>query len=265
MTPDGRTEATADVREFVPVALSNLLPLGGVVFLGWEVLQVLATYWIEMAVMLVVYAGAALFAQRPMVLDGRDLYLPGVSEETELGAKWDGDPRRVHLPGSLPPAYPRNAGMVVLSLVFGAFWVAIPTFFDYVAVSSAVSPTVLVAAFGIAASQLVEVRREFFGKRRYEEVSVHMVLEIPLRVIVFAGGLLMVLHVVGILLLLAVRGAVGASTFETVVTARVAAVCYAVVVMLAMLAVEWSRFWASREADPGGLAGWFTPEDPREA
>jgi len=266
MVPNRRTAGDADRREFVPVVLSNLLPLVGVVVLDWNLVQVLATYWIEMAVMLVVYSGAALFAERPIVLDGRDLYLPGVSDETELGEKWDGDPRRVHLPGSLPPIYPRNGFMIFMSLLFGAFWVAIPVWgeFEYLPVASAVSPTVLVAAFGIGVSQLAEIRREFFGQRRYEEMSVHMVLEIPLRVIVFAGGLLLVLHVVGILVLVAIHQLVGPWVFETVLTGRVIAICYALVVILAMLAVEWSRFWASREPDPGGLADWFTPEDPRE-
>ncbi|WP_435179948.1 DUF6498-containing protein [Halorussus sp. AFM4] len=261
-----RTETEADLREFVPVVLSNLLPLGGVVFLDWAVLQVLATYWIELAVMLIVYSAAALFAERRIVLDGRNLYLPGVGRTTELGPKWDEAPRPTHLPGPLPPMYRRNAVMVFKSLVFGAFWVGIPIYgeFPYVDVASAVSPAVLAAAFGIAVSQLVELRREYFGKRRYEEMSVHMVLEIPLRVIAFMGGVLLVLHVVGVLLLLAVRELFGASVFETVLTGRVIAICYALVAMLAMLAVEWSRFWASREPDPGGLADWFTPEDPRE-
>lgn len=259
-----RTEAEADPREFVPVAVSNLLPLGGVAFLGWRPVQVLATYWIEMAAMLVAYSAAALFARRRVVLDGRNLYLPGVSPDTELGPEWDGEPRPIRLPGPLPPMYRRNVRMILPSLVFGVCWIAIPTFLEYVSVASAVSPAVLAAAFGIAASQLAELRREYFGKRRYEEMSVHQVLEVPLRVIAFMGSLLIVLHVVGIPLLLAVRELLGPATFEAVVTGRRIAVGYALVVVLAALAVEWSRFWASREPNPDGIAAWFTPEDPRD-
>lgn len=265
MARDRETRPEADVREFAPVALSNLLPLGGVLALDWEVLHVLATYWIEMAVMLAVYAGAALFAERRIVLDGRNLHLPGVGADTDLGPKWDGDPQPTRLPGPFPPVYRRNVFMVLASLVFGVFWIGVPVVadFPYVDVASAVSPTVLTAAVGITASQLVEVRREFFRKRRYEEMSVHMVLEIPLRVITFAGTLLLVLHAVGILLLLAIRELFGPAVFETVLTGRVLAFCYALVVVVAMLAVKWSRFWATREPNPGGLADWFTPEDPR--
>ena len=265
MARDREARPAASVREFAPAVLSNLLPLGGVVALDWEVLHVLATYWIELAAMLVVYAGAALFAERRIALDGRNLYLPGVGRGTKLGPKWDDDPRPTHLPGPLPPIYRRNGFVVFMALVFGVFWVGVPVFadFPYVDVASAVSPTVLAAAVGITVSQLVEVRREFFGKRRYEEMSVHMVLEIPLRVITFAGVLLLVLHVVGILLLVAIGGLFGPSAFETVLTGEVVAFCYALVVVLAMLAVEWSRFRATREPNPGGLADWFTPEDPR--
>ncbi|UPV99118.1 hypothetical protein M0R88_11330 [Halorussus gelatinilyticus] len=167
MDSDQRPDAPADCREFVPVLASNLLPLGGVLVLDWEV-------------------------------------------------------------------------------------------------ASAVSPTVLLAASGIVLSQLVEIRREFFEKRRYEELSVHMVLEIPIRIIVFVSAVVLLLHVFGVLLLLAIREAFGPAVFDTVLTGGVIAFCYALVVVAAMLAVEWSRFWAHREPDPGGLADWFTPEDPRE-
>ncbi|WP_135851870.1 DUF6498-containing protein [Halorussus salinus] len=266
MVSDERPGAREDLREFLPVVCSNLLPLGGVILLGWEVVEVLATYWIEMAAMLVVYSAAALFAERRIVLDGRSMLLPGVSDETDLGQKWEGEPRPTHLPGPLPPVYRRNAFMVFMSLVFGAFWVGFPVFgdFPYIDLASAVSPTVLLAAFGIVVSQLAEIRREFFGKRRYEEMSVHMVLEIPIRSIVFMGTVLLILHFFGILLLLGIHETFGPSVFDTVLTGRVLAVCYALVVMVAMLAVEWSRFWAHREPDPGGLASWFTPEDPLE-
>lgn len=266
MVSDERPDAKGTLREFVPVLVSNLLPLGGVLVLDWEVVEVLATYWIEMAAMLVVYSVGALFAERRIVLEGRSMHLPGVNDETELGPKWDDEPRPTHLPGPLPPVYRRNAFMVCMSLVFGVFWVGIPVFgdFSYVDIASAVSPTVLLAAFGIVVSQLAEIRREFFGKRRYEEMSVHMVLEIPIRIIVFMGTVLLLLHVFGILLLLSIHQTFGPSVFDTVLTGRVIALCYALVVIAAMLTVEWSRFWAHREPDPGGLADWFTPENPRE-
>ncbi|WP_135805695.1 DUF6498-containing protein [Halorussus marinus] len=266
MAPDRETDGAGDYRAFVPVALSNLLPLAGVVVLDWAVVQVLATYWIEMAAMLGAYSVAALFAERPIRLEGRSVYLPGVGKNTELDPKWREEPDPVGLPGPLPPVYRRNAFLVFMSLVFGVFWIAVPLWgdFPYVDVASAVSPAVLAAAVGILVSQLVELRREFFGKRRYEELSVHMVLEIPIRIIAFMGSVLLVLHVGGILLLIGIQEALGPAVFETVLTGRVIAVCYALVVTAAMLVVEWSRFWARREPDLGGVATWFTPEDPRE-
>ncbi|EFW92245.1 hypothetical protein ZOD2009_12230 [Haladaptatus paucihalophilus DX253] len=93
MTFARRTGKSSAVAGFVPTLLANLVPLGGFVAFGWQIRELLVIYWLEIVVMLLLYGGAALFASRRIVLEGRTLFLPGVSRKRELDeAKWGTDP-----------------------------------------------------------------------------------------------------------------------------------------------------------------------------
>ncbi|SFR53077.1 DUF6498-containing protein [Halogeometricum limi] len=247
---------------FAPTLLSNLLPLVGVVALDWRVVEVLTIYWLELGTTFLVYGVAALFARRPVVLDGRNLHLPGVSRDTDRRGKWERDPSSVALPGPLPPVYPRNLRLVRMSLIWGFGFLALPLFGNWGLVGDVLSPALALTALAMVASHLDQLRREYFGEKQYEEMSAHMVLEIPGRLLFFAACYLALVGSAGIVLALF---AVGVDDSNTVLlTAFEAELAVVTVVVFGMLFVEWSRFRAEHDPDPSGLATWFLPENPRE-
>jgi len=270
------------------VLVANLLPVAGVVFLGWRVAEILVVYWIEVVVMVAAYSAAALFAERPIDLDDREFYIVGFSENSEIDADhWSGDPEPVGvvdrlrhvlptpITDRLPPVYRRNAPVVARSLgiawflAIGAFMIADAIAVDPVA--AAASPTVLAAALAVCVSQAVEIRREFFVTPRYEAWSAYMVLEAAQRVVVFYLCVGVVAVPVSFLGAVAVAGAVDAAGVAPAALGPLAptagldpfAVAYVVPFALAKAAADRSRQIAFDEADPSGLAGWFAPEDPR--
>lgn len=260
MSPDG--DGPLDATEFLPVLASNLLPLVGVLLLDWQFVTVIAVYWVEIAVTFVVYGVAGLFAQRPVVLDDREVYLPGVSRTAERRERWDREPDAVGLPGGLPSVYPRNARLVGLSLVWGFGMLAVVTLPVPALRAALGAGSVLLAAAAMTLSRLEDLRRGFFAKRRYEQLSVHQVLEIPGRLLVFAACYLAVVVVFGggtvVGLALLAREAVGYTLPEGAYV-----LLFGASMVAGKIAVEWWRFRAENEAVPTGFAAWFRPEDPR--
>lgn len=53
-----------DRDTFIPVLITNLLPLGGIVLLGWQPEEVLSVYWVEIGLFIAIHSGLALFAAR---------------------------------------------------------------------------------------------------------------------------------------------------------------------------------------------------------
>ncbi|ELY85298.1 DUF6498-containing protein [Natrialba taiwanensis] len=262
---DRRTRNRPTVTAFAPTLLSNLLPLGGVLWFDWRIGEVLAIYWIEVAVMLLAYSGAALFAERRIVLEGRNLFLPGVNRGKELSeSKWGDNPTTINLGGSIPPIYPRNIRIIVMSVVWGLGFLLLPlgSFGLYPVVESIVSPSLIAAVLATIGSHLVELRREFFATKRYEDLSAHMVLEIPCRVIFFAIVFLALATLVGGFSLFLIMGTVR-EVFGVVPTRGTLEFFFATGVVLGKLVVEWSRFRAENDPDPSGFASWFVPFDPR--
>lgn len=263
MVPD--RVAGGDVREFAPTLLATLLPLVGVGLLDWRVAELLVVYWIELWALLVVYAGAALFARRAVVVEGRNLTLPGVSSDAGRDEeRWAGEPRPIRLPGALPPIYPRNARLVAHSLVWGVGLLTVPVWaVDLGAAAVAtLSPPLAGVALATVVSHVLAVRRDYVLTGRYEEVSPHMVLEVPVRVVAFAFAYVSVALVVGgfaLLFAVEVFGAFGVTLGDDAVVLALVGV-----VVLGKLAVEWSRHAAEASDDPSGFATWFRPENPRE-
>ncbi|TKX73117.1 hypothetical protein EXE46_14795 [Halorubrum sp. GN11_10-6_MGM] len=248
------------------VVATNLLPLAGVVAFDWRVGELLALYWIEVAVMVLAYSGAALFAERPIDLEDRSFYVVGYSEDTELDEeRWGTDPEPIHLVSWLPPVYRRNVGVVVRSLGVFAF-LAFPLFGVGWDALSYLTPTVALATLGVCGAQVAEVRREFFAERAYEERSPYMVVEAAQRVVFFylAVGMLTVVPVT--LGIFAIEAALAPGLIDRLAEAFGAGavlVPYLLPIALAKATVEWSRRRAFREDDPDGIATWFTGEDPR--
>ena len=264
MSPRSRRSLTGRSALAVVVA-TNLLPLAGVVGFGWRVGELLAVYWIEVAVLVIAHSAAAMFAERPIRLEGRSFYITGYDEDAERDEVWEREPEAIGLVSWLPPIYRRNFRVVRRSLGVFVFLL-----FPLVAVGwdalSYLTPTVGLAALGVCGAQVAEVRREFFAERAYEERSPYMVVEAAQRVVFFyfVVGMLTVVPVTfGIF---AVEAALAPGLLDGVADVagvEVLLLPYLLPIALGKALVEWSRRRAFREDDPDGVATWFTGEDAR--
>ncbi|MDQ2050186.1 DUF6498-containing protein [Natronolimnohabitans sp. A-GB9] len=234
MLPLRPPDQTDDRAGFVPLLLANLLPLVGVVWLGWEPVALVLIYGVELVVSILLAGVKALFAQRPPPTE-RD----GVVTASEsLLAEKRG---RVQIHGALPPIYPRNvpfalgvvAGLVMYSVFFGVVVFAI-----FQPDGSVIEPSVLASVLTLVVGQLAETSRQYFRKREYERVSPYAVVEAPVRQLFV---LLFLLAFLGLFL-----GALGSL----------------VLVVCVKLFVEWSSYRAARaETDASRFVdrfvGWF--------
>jgi hypothetical protein len=264
MNPRSRLPETGRFALTVVVA-TNLLPLAGVVGFGWRVGSLLAVYWIEVAVLVLAHAAAAMFAERPIVLEDRSFYITGYDEDAERDEVWEREPEPTHLVSWLPPIYRRNFRVVRRSLGVFAFLL-----FPLLGVGwdalSYLTPSVWLATIGVCGAQVVEVRREFFAERAYEEQSPYMVVEAAQRVVFFyfvVGMLTIVPVTAGIFAIEAALAPGLLDGLADAVGAEVLLVPYLLPITLAKAVVEWARRRAAREDDPDGIATWFTGEDPR--
>lgn len=248
------------------VIATNLLPLVGVVAFDWRVGELLAVYWIEVVALVVAHSVAALFAERPIVLEDRSFYIAGYSEDAERDeAVWGREPDPTHLASWLPPVYRRNVRVVVRSLGIFLF-LAFPLLPVGVDAIAYLTPTVGLAALGACGAQVAEVRREFFAERAYEERSPYMVVEAAQRVVFFyfVVGMLTVVPVT--FGFVAVESALAPGLIDRVAETfgvGVVLLPYLLPITLGKATVEWSRRRAFDEEDPDGIATWFTGEDPR--
>ncbi|ESS04986.1 MAG: hypothetical protein A07HR67_00336 [uncultured archaeon A07HR67] len=170
MVPDAPSSDTGRAG-LAAVLASNLLPVVGVVVLGWRVAELLVVYWIEVVVMVAAYNVAALFAERPIVLEDRSFYIVGFSKRSERDPeRWNGDPEPAGvidgvLPAALadrlPPIYRRNVpvvgrslGIVVFLAVGAAYLSDAVVTRTWVAVAT--SPAVLAAAVAVCVSQATD-------------------------------------------------------------------------------------------------------------
>ncbi|KOX97131.1 DUF6498-containing protein [Halorubrum tropicale] len=247
------------------VVATNLLPLAGVVAFGWRVGELLAVYWIEVAVLVLAHAAAAMFAERPIVLADRSFYITGYDEDAERDEVWEREPEPTRLVPWLPPIYRRNFRVVRRSLGVFVFLLfpLVPVGWDAL---SYFTPTVALATLGVCGAQVAEVRREFFAQRAYEDQSPYMVVEAAQRVVFFyfVIGTLTVVPVTAVIF--AIEAALAPGLLDRVGDAfGVGAVLlpYLLPITLAKAVVEWGRRRAFREDDPDGVATWFTGEDPR--
>ena len=271
--------------------LAALVPVVGVALFGWRAAEILAVYWVEVAAVVVGHSVAALFAERPIRLEGRSFYVTGYSKRSERDPeRWTGEPEpiglveRVRPDGlaeRLPPMYRRNVSVVTRSLgvvgflLFGAIAIADALGVDPVAVAT--TPSVVLAAVAVGFGQLAEIRRTFFLPRRYEAWSAYMTVEAAQRVVVFyvAVGLLAVpVAFVGFLVGSALLGDAiaggelvvpGVGPFRPAARVDPLVLAYVLSFALAKAVVDRSRRLASAQSDPSGFAAWFLPEDPHAA
>lgn len=265
------------------ILVSNAVPVAGVAILGWRASEILVLYWIEVVVMVAAYSVAALFAKQPIVLEDREFYIVGYGRYEEINEdRWNDGSEPLDLSESvlpdvvnsrLPPIYRRNFAVVGRSLAIVLFLAMLWAYLSNV-VSSPVaalgSPTVILGAIAVCTSQLAELRREYFAPNTYEDWSAYMTIEAAQRVVAFyivLGVAVVPVTIIGILILgllldPALDGVVIPGSMGGTAGADLSVLVAVVVFAAGKAAVDWSRRSVGIRADAGGLAGWFTPENP---
>lgn len=168
----------------------NLLPVAGVLALGWNATAVLVLYWIEAGVVLVREAFEGLFAPLPTGPAGQSYLLPFAELQSKRGSvtpvEW------------LPPVYPRNVPVALNAIAFvGIFWPLVGVGLYSLGADGLLPPgaglTVAVAVVGVVVRHAVTAV-ESLRTGRYEAESAHSMLSqrhaVGLLVLLGLGALL---------------------------------------------------------------------------
>lgn len=228
-------DAPPTVFGFLPVLAANLLPLCGVVWLGWDPATLVAVYVLELQLLFPIAGVKALFAGRPPAAD-RDSGVISVTS-SDLVAKRGS----VTLYDRLPPIYPRNVPFAA-AVVGGGAWIGL---FVGLALSGVVSfgavlrrPEVLGSVVALVGSHLVETGTSYVRREGYVDVSPYAVVERPARQGFFLAF---------VLIAVPATGAAGTT------------LALAGFVLVKVL-FEWSGFRAERGGG-GRLTGWLSGPD----
>ena len=218
------------------ILLANLLPLGGVLWFGWEPSVLVVIYGLELLFTFPLAGVKALFAQQPSRSDTDDgSSVVSVSHQlTETRGS-------VRVVSWLPPIYPRNLPFAA-ALVNGSLWFLIM----FGVVLSSVGPVgdvltrpeVLVSVFALVIAQSVETWREYL-RDGYKTASAYSVIETPARQAFFLTFVLVVTPGIGAV---GIEGILG-------------------VIVVVKLLTEWSTHRATN-SDTGGLTDWLAGPDP---
>jgi hypothetical protein len=237
-------QSPSEAVGFLPVLLANLIPLIGVLRLGWDPATLAAVYAIEVVLSILLAGVKALFAARPPPEDRE----AGVISVTE--APLSSKRGAIRLVSWLPPIHLRNVPFAAavwgaaawIALVVG---VALSQAFDVPTLLS--RPAVLASALALIAGEMIDVARDYLGRQRYAETSPYAVVETPVRRAFF---------LVFVLFMLPLLDAAGGGV--AVLAAFVGV----------KLFVEWSAFGATHgdeDSDGGRITGWLSgPTDSPE-
>jgi hypothetical protein len=156
----------------VALVAANLLPLVGVTVWGWSRYGLLAVYWVEVSVTVVVASIQALFAERgsPDVV--------GTHEPLhELREKRGG----VRLGPSWPPVYPRNLPFALSMLGTWTLFGGVPAALAWLVldVPVGVSVDLVVGVTALAVAHAESFRSDYLGDARYADVSAREILRTP--------------------------------------------------------------------------------------
>ena len=230
--------------EFVPTAAANLLPLVGVLTLGWDADTLTFVYAVELVVAILFAVPKSLVAQQPPAYDpdgtsDDDAYTwssrtPAPKHEASALERRVGS---LAVAEWLPPVYPRSVpflstwldAVVFLTLVLSGFLIA--TLDPLVLLADR---TVLVSVGSLVASHGVAFVGGYLRRRRYETATPKSVAAVPLQ----DASVVAAVVVVG---------------------AQLATADLLAVVVLVKLLVEWERF---RGDD--GVFGWFADTDDHD-
>lgn len=259
----------------LPLLIANLFPLVGIALLDWHPEEVLFVYWLEIGSFVVLYSGLVLFAKRESRpadrnIDPLSFSLPFVNARETPIQPFD----------RVPAVYPRNVRYAIGLFVWGlVFWWCLAVLMvlmparatlelstsgegvligDVLSIiGNAFSPAILVNACLLFVSQLVTIRREFFGRQRHERLSAATIAKLPIRVIFFWFLLTIFAQLVFPLLLWPI-----ALVFDT---ATVTEVGVSTLVIAGKLTIEWATRESQWSGESSGIARFFTPENPHSS
>jgi hypothetical protein len=154
-------------------AVANLVPLVGVLTLGWNVYSLLVLYWVEGLVTVLLAAAKALFAERGSP------GLPDIEPLHELREKRGGW-RPV---SRLPAVYPRNVPFAASILGFWTVAVLPASVLYWLTATPVIRPSLslLVGGVGLVSTQLHEFLSDYLAGQEYADVSAQEILREPLQ------------------------------------------------------------------------------------
>lgn len=224
------------------ILLANLLPLGGVLWLGWDPATLVVIYAVELLFTFPLAGLKAVFAERPPRTDHADSSVVSVSSElTERRGS-------VEVVSWLPPIYPRNLpfataignGSIWFLIAFGGVISTVFTVGDVLT-----RPEVIVSVFALVVAQLVDTWRDYLGGG-YKTASAYSVIETPTRQAFFLTFVLMATPGLGVI---GVEGVLG-------------------VIVGVKLLIEWSAYQATTDGNnrlTGWLVDWLAGPEPVES
>lgn len=89
--------------------LHTLFSLLGILFLDWDIIEIIFLYLLEVAVIHMLFVAVALFAAQPIANHDAD--------------KWASQPAPIKFVSMLPPVYSRNTGLVTKYIIFGTVYI----------------------------------------------------------------------------------------------------------------------------------------------
>ncbi|MDZ5811642.1 DUF6498-containing protein [Halorubrum sp. AD140] len=221
---------------FAQILCANLLPLVGVLWLGWDPATLVVIYVLEILFSFPLAGVKALFAQRPPRTGQPDSGVISVS--SDLIEKRES----FELVPWLPPIYPRNLPFAT-SVVIAAMWfliilgVVLSNVFTIGSIL--IRADVIGSALSLLIGQAVDTWRDYL-RGGYETASPYTVIETPTRQAFFLAFVLFVTPGIGVAGVESVLG----------------------LVVAAKLLVEWSAYRATHDSG-GRITRWLSgPETP---
>ena len=178
--------STARLPAILPVVIGNLVPIVGVLVLGWSPAAVLLIYQAELAAICVWALLKIPFAhKRPN---------NAVSDRSYLFGPLQHKRGSVAMPGPFPPVYPRNVPILVVAVFLTPFVVGLAFVVFALTrpeVTDSVAAAFLLGGGTVFFSRGVDTWREFFRGEKYKDHSPRSVLLTPFKY-VFVVGILFV-------------------------------------------------------------------------
>ncbi|MEZ3166208.1 DUF6498-containing protein [Halorubrum ejinorense] len=168
----GRGLARGRRPRALSVALATLLPLVGVVSLGWNAAALMTLYWFELGIASGWALVRALFAGRPSEIDRQGLVLgPLAQRRVGLSVPWTGVEVRLSSLLVLPVAAP------ILAVV----WTVVGTLTVGVVADGGLAPealdTVTLAVIAVFVGEGVTTLVEYFGRGEYRDHSAQTAIQ----------------------------------------------------------------------------------------